>query len=42
VLRALAASASHPPPAQEVEDALLRLVLGFVGPPGTAQEIKRK
>ncbi|MGC3944533.1 MAG: TetR/AcrR family transcriptional regulator [Chryseolinea sp.] len=32
VLRALAASESHPPPAQEVEDALVRLVLGFVGP----------
>lgn len=32
VLRALAASESHPPPAQDVEDALVRLVLGFVGP----------
>ena len=33
VLRALAAGESHPPPAQEVEDALVRLVLGFVEPP---------
>jgi AcrR family transcriptional regulator len=32
VLRAMAASESHPPPAQEVEDALVRLVLGFAGP----------
>lgn len=35
VLRALAASESRPPPAQEVEDALVRLVLGFAGPPAS-------
>ncbi len=33
VLRALAATERHPPPQQEVEDALVRLVLGFFGPP---------
>lgn len=35
VLRALAASESHPPPAQEVEDALVCMVLGFAGPPAS-------
>ena len=35
VLRAFAAAESRPPQQQhEVEDALVRLVLGFVGPPG--------
>jgi AcrR family transcriptional regulator len=34
VLRALAATESHPPPQQAVEDALVQLVLGFVGPRG--------
>lgn len=35
VLRALAASESHPPPTQDVEDALVRLVLGFTTPPSS-------
>ena len=32
-LQCVFSSESHPPPVQRVEDALVRLVLGFVGPP---------